>query len=447
MSGPPSLNTKAILLLTAPLIGESTRTSDQEEVKTLTPRQYRGLASRLHELGREPADLLLEDVRVLLKECKDQVNADQVAHLLDRGAQLSLAVERWQQCSIWVTSYADLDYPARIRDRLKEDAPPILYGCGEKILLDRGGLAIVGSRSADQEALEFARRVGNLAARAEIAIVSGGARGVDQAAMRGALELDGVAVGVLADSLERAVLKREHRDMIRGDRLTLISPFDPQAGFNVGNAMQRNKLIYALADAALIVQSDYNQGGTWHGALEQLNKFKLVPLYVRENGKPSDGNKALLRAGARPWPNPNTPDELREILSHAPSWRDVAPSGNQLRLDMDTEPVSEANVLRETSQHKGIYQPLTQPRLTEPARDPAERLFEFAKPLLLDLLQEPKTQTAVAKSLRITKDQAQQWLDRLVEEEVVEKRKQGRTVVYTRYGAAPLFGQPYDDVI
>lgn len=443
MSDTLSLNTKAILLLTAPLIGESIRTSSQE-VATLTPKEYRGLARRLHELGREPADLLSGDIRVLLKECKDQVNADRVVHLLDRGAQLSLAVERWQQRSIWVTSRADPDYPAQIRNRLKEHAPPILYGCGEKTLLDGGGLAVVGSRSADQEALEFARRVGDLAARAEIAIVSGGARGVDQAAMRGTLELGGVAVGVLADSLERAVLKREHRDMIRSNRLTLISPFDPQAGFNVGNAMQRNKLIYALADAALIVQSDHNQGGTWHGALEQLNKFKLVPLYVRENGEVGDGNKALLRAGARPWPNPNTPDELREILSHAPSWRDVAPSGNQLRLDMDTEPVSEADVLRETSQHEGPYQPSTQPRPTELARAPAERLFEFVKPLLLELLQKPTTQTAVAELLKITKEQAKQWLNRLMEEGAVEKRKQGRGVVYVRCGVATLFEQPLE---
>jgi predicted Rossmann fold nucleotide-binding protein DprA/Smf involved in DNA uptake len=31
------------------------------------------------------------------------------------------------------------------------------------------------------------------------------------------------------------------------------------AGFNVGNAMQRNKLIYALADASLMVSSDLNK--------------------------------------------------------------------------------------------------------------------------------------------------------------------------------------------
>ena len=46
-------------------------------------------------------------------------------------------------------------------------------------------------------------------------------------------------------------------------QLVLASPYDPSAGFNVGNAMQRNKFIYALADAALVVNSDLNRGGTW----------------------------------------------------------------------------------------------------------------------------------------------------------------------------------------
>lgn len=43
-------------------------------------------------------------------------------------------------------------------------------------------------------------------------------------------------------------------------RLVLVSPYDPSTGFNVGNAMQRNKLIYALADASLVVSSDLDEG-------------------------------------------------------------------------------------------------------------------------------------------------------------------------------------------
>lgn len=64
--------------------------------------------------------------------------------------------------------------------------------------------------------------------------------------MRGALEACGKVSGVLADSLEKTTMNREHRNLLLDGQLVLISPYDPSAGFNVGNAMQRNKLIYAL---------------------------------------------------------------------------------------------------------------------------------------------------------------------------------------------------------
>jgi hypothetical protein len=57
--------------------------------------------------------------------------------------------------------------------------------------------------------------------------------------------------------------------------------------------MQRNKLIYALADASLVVNSDLDKGGTWSGAVEQLDRLKFVPVYIRSTGTRSDGLDAL----------------------------------------------------------------------------------------------------------------------------------------------------------
>src|SRR4029079_4030992 len=112
-------------------------------------------------------------------------------------------------------------------------------------------------------------------------LISGGARGIDQASMRGAAESNGAVVGVLADSLERAAVNSGNRELLFDSKLTLITVFDPSAGFNVGHAMQRNRLIYALCDAALVVNSDHGKGGTWAGAIEQLEKLHFVPMYVR----------------------------------------------------------------------------------------------------------------------------------------------------------------------
>ena len=135
--------------------------------------------------------------------------------------------------------------------------------------------------------------------------------------MRGAADSNGKVVGVLADSLERAAVNRENRELVLDSRLTLITVFDPSAGFNVGHAMQRNRLIYALSDAALVVNSDVGKGGTWAGAIEQLEKLHFVPVYVRSTGQASEGLKALQNKGASPWANPTTPEDLLDVLARS----------------------------------------------------------------------------------------------------------------------------------
>jgi predicted Rossmann fold nucleotide-binding protein DprA/Smf involved in DNA uptake len=291
-----SPNTQAILLLTAPLLtGRSSSTPD-----LLTSSEYKRLARHLREIQHQPADLVSPDAEELLRACQHLIDEDRLRRLLGRGFLLSQVIERWQARAIWVVSRADTDYPRRLKARLREDAPAVLYGCGDISLLETGGLAVVGSRHVDDALIDYALSVGHLAARANRTVISGGAKGIDQAAMRAALEAGGNVCGVLADSLEKTTMNREHRNLLLEGQLTLISPFDPSAGFNVGNAMQRNKLIYALADASLVVSSDVEKGGTWAGAIEQLDKLRFVPIYVRLTGLPAkpmlnDWNKVIFK--------------------------------------------------------------------------------------------------------------------------------------------------------
>ena len=294
-----SPNTQAILLLTAPLLAGR----DRQPKDVLTPSEYRRLARHLLEKRSEPAELLTSARNEALQDVS-WLDPSRVERLLARGFLLSQALERWHSRALWVVSRADAEYPRRIKARLREDSPPILYGCGDPEILTTGGLAVVGSRKVDDVLLSYTMGVGRVAASAGRTVVSGGARGVDQAAMRGALEAGGRVVGVLPDRLERASLERENRNRLLGGQLVLVSPYDPTAGFNVGHAMERNKLIYSLADAALVVNSDLGKGGTWAGAVEQLEKLRLVPVFVRTEGSASAGLDGLLKKGALPWPSP-----------------------------------------------------------------------------------------------------------------------------------------------
>lgn len=318
-----SPNTQATLLLTAPLLaGRGSPAPD-----LLTPGEYKRLARRLRGVQQQPADLLAPGAGALIRDCQDAVQAvavqdGRLLRLLDRGFLLSQAVERWQARAIWVVSHADADYPGRLT-RLKEDGPAVLYGAGNAALLETGGLAVVGSRDADDALLAYASGVGRLCAESGQTIVSGGAKGIDQAAMRGGLDAGGRAAGVLTNGLDRAVLDRDSRDLLRAGRLVLVSPYDPAARFNVGHAMQRNKAVYALAVAALVVSADFERGGTWAGAVEQLNKLHLAPVYVRR----AAGEKALdalCRKGALAWPDPADAAALQAALT-APGLREPRP--------------------------------------------------------------------------------------------------------------------------
>lgn len=308
-----SVNTKAILLLTAPLIAG--RGSSESDI--LTPGEYNRLARHLHAMQCEPADLLSQESGNLYRACQDVVDAKRMQSLLGRGFLLSQVVEHWQARAVWVVSRADAAYPRRIKARLRDSAPALLYGCGDVNVLETGGLAVVGSRHVDNELIDYTMAAGQLAARAGRTVISGGAKGIDQAAMRGALEAGGKVIGVLAERLEKSAMNREHRNQIIDGRLVLISPYDPGAGFNVGHAMQRNKLIYALGDASLVVSSDINKGGTWAGATEQLDKLKLVPVYVRSTGFSSKGLDALRSKGALPWPEPHSADAFDAVFENS----------------------------------------------------------------------------------------------------------------------------------
>ena len=403
MSMPLSANTQAILLLTAPLIAGR----DKLSADLLTAAEYKRMVRFLREEQQQPSGLIAPDARELLGEHRQPVDRDRLERLLARGFLLSQAVERWQTRGIWVVSPTDAEYPSRFKTRLNEDAPPVLYGCGDSEILETCRLAVVGSRQVDDALVAYTEDIGRLAAKAGHTLVSGGARGIDQAAMGGALEANGKVVAILADGLERAALNREHRNFLMDGQLALVSPYDPAAGFNVGPSMQRNKLIYALSDAAIVVNSDYEKGGTWAGAVEQLEKLRLVPVYVRSNGETGKGLEALRRKGALPWPDPETPEALGEVLAVVMSPRRAAPGQAELISSIRDEP-EQAHIPQATG--LSAESPLT----------PADELFAKVRELLGNM-ETPRTIAEVASELGVSKSEARRSLQRLVQEGLIYK--------------------------
>lgn len=254
--------------------------------------------------------------------------AERVARLLNRSSAITLATEQLEHTGFWTLAPSDDAYPARVMERLGDSAPPLFFGVGETAHLALDGLGVVGSRDIPPEAAEVAGDVARFAAKKDLPLVSGGARGIDQQSMNAAFEAGGNVVGVLADSLTKSVTQPSTRRAIGGGQISLMTPYAPSAGFSVGNAMGRNKIIYALSKAVVVVRSDEGSGGTWAGAVEALrNKTSNVISWTGPGTGP--GNAELVAQGARDLPNI---DSLPEALDSDAAKAGRQPTGDQLAI-------------------------------------------------------------------------------------------------------------------
>ena len=248
--------------------------------------------------------------------------------------------------------------------------------------------------------------------------------------MRAAALSGGRVAAVLADSLEKAVLNRENRPHLMDHRMVLVSPYDPAAGFNVGNAMNRNKLIYGLADAALVVSCTLEQGGTWAGATEQLKKYHFGPVFVRATHKPDRGLQALQRLGALLWPNIVEPGAFLETLTRE-SDRAVAGT-SQPELAMNPPAVAEPEDVHAVQEADSAS--------TKPW---SEQLLDSVR-VILGRAESPMTEQEIATELDVSTTQARVWLRKLVEEGSLEKLQRPVRYRSSRSGNAQksLFAQP-----
>jgi DNA processing protein len=393
--------------------------------KPFGPAEWNRFAGMLRstDFGR-PGDLLGRDPHELVRELpisRDQ--ADRVHDLLSRGGQLAIETERLASRGIWILTRADDEYPVRLKQRLRGDAPPLFYGSGPRSLLAAGGVAVVGSRDADDDALAFAHQTGWACAKAKAPVVSGAARGVDITAMLGALDAGGDAVGIAAEALERLVRRRELRGHVSEGSLVLVSPHHPNARFHAGNAMRRNRLIYCAADVAVVVASAASRGGTRAGAIEALDG-RWIPVYVRDDGSP--GNTELLRRGALPLVKPTnikiSHHSQPPTLLDAPGGSPESPSPPST---MEEKPVQHAA--------DGSSAALAEEPATKAADPPvpidARDLFAAVWPQLSTFLAEPRTEKQLSDYFALQRTQARAWLQRALEEGRVQRVGRSRRFV------------------
>ena len=244
--------------------------------RPLTVAQFRKLARLVRTSEKAPEDRELEESDLVALG----YGRSEARHILDLFAGEPL-LERYLQKAdragcvplTWLTP----GYPHKLLEALGDDAPACIWARGDLSILEKSGIALVGSRDLHPENERFARQVGLEAAKQGLVLISGNARGADRTAQYAALSAGGQVISIVADELQNHPLRQNILYLCE-------EGFDLE--FSAQRALSRNRCIHALGISAIAAQCSFQTGGTWDGSVKNL-RFGWTPLYIFDDGSES----------------------------------------------------------------------------------------------------------------------------------------------------------------
>ena len=201
---------------------------------------------------------------------------------------------------ISILSYGDGAYPSRLRN--VEEPPLVLYykGClpdWESVPV----IGVVGTRNASAYGIQSAGRLSQQIAGCGALVVSGGAAGIDAAAMEGALAAGSGTVAVLGCGVDIVYPKKNKGLFLRtAERGCIISEYVPGTRPYKWNFPRRNRIISGLSNGILVVEAPEKSGAliTVRYAWDQGRDVFVVPGNI--NVDSCAGSNALLKEQAMP---------------------------------------------------------------------------------------------------------------------------------------------------
>ena len=272
----------------------------EEYARPLGTQEFRRLTDAVHMAGmRGPGKLLGMDISGLMAYLNlTEEEGYRAFTLLNRTVQLSYALEAHLRAGIDVVTLFDADYPQRLARRLGEAAPPFLYRAGNAALLDRPAVALMGISGVrtSAEAREGVEALVRSAAALGYGILTGGELGVSRIAASAAIQAGAPVIDVLGGGLQAHLEREDVARAISDGQNATLSLVHPEAMFTVPHAIARNKVLFALADAAFVFNTDGKRG-----ECDALHSRTCDWIYAWE-GWP--GNAQLIARGATPFSDP-----------------------------------------------------------------------------------------------------------------------------------------------
>ena len=227
-------------------------------------------------------------------------NGKRLAHLTAVGARdLTRDLNALEKSGARIVTVQDGVYPANLRPL--PDAPPVLFVRGELVPEDKFSLAIVGSRGATDYGLTLARQFAREMTAHGLAIASGGARGVDTHAHRGALMAGGRTLAFLGCGVDVHYPAENQRlfDEIADGHGAVLSEFPMGTEPKPWHFPARNRLISGCSLGVLVIESPFNSGSliTARTAGEQGREVFAIPGPIGLGH--STGGHKLIQDGAK----------------------------------------------------------------------------------------------------------------------------------------------------
>jgi DNA processing protein len=232
--------------------------------------------TQLLEAVQSPSDLFLSKHRAATERMLGQKHS---AEFSEKQEEAEAHVEFLKKKGVHWLSAQDEEYPQRLREI--DDAPVLLFAKGDLSLLNRDGIAVVGTRRPTRYGAKVAESFSRDFANAGLVIISGFARGIDAIAHKSAIEAKAPTIAVLACGLD-VCYPAENRGLydaiIQGGGL-LMSEYAIGTKPLQYHFPERNRLISGLSKAVFLPEAAKASGSliTARLAVEQGRDLFVVP--------------------------------------------------------------------------------------------------------------------------------------------------------------------------